>query len=224
MAFPTSPINGQTTTQNGLVYTYNSTLTAWVLTTSTTGAISATAVTATANITGGNLITTGTMSLTGNIVSTGANAVANIGSATLYFNTVFAKATSAQYADLAEMYRADADYAPGTLVIFGGPEEVTVTDSSHDTKVVGVVSENPSYTMNAGLSGEYVLPVALTGRVPCCVYGNISIGDLLVSGNITGTATRLDSAQYQPGCVIGKSLADYNSDTVGKIEIAVGIK
>jgi hypothetical protein len=51
MAFPSNPTNGQTTTQNGLVYTYNSTLTAWVLSTSTTGDISANAITALGNIT-----------------------------------------------------------------------------------------------------------------------------------------------------------------------------
>ena len=71
MAFPTSPINGQTTTQNGLAYTYNSTLAAWALTTSTTGAISVTTVTATDNVTGGNILTTGIVSATGNV--TGVN-------------------------------------------------------------------------------------------------------------------------------------------------------
>lgn len=74
MAFPTSPVNGQTTTQNGLAYTYNSTLAAWALTTSTTGAISATTVTATANITGGNLLAgSGVITTTGNI--TGGNLI-----------------------------------------------------------------------------------------------------------------------------------------------------
>ena len=76
MAFPTSPTNGQQTTQNGIIYTYNSTLTVWALTTSTTGSISATAVTATANIQGGNLITTGTVNAathTGTLVSVAGN-------------------------------------------------------------------------------------------------------------------------------------------------------
>ena len=34
-------------------------------------------------------------------------------------------ATSAQYADLAEMYTSDAEYAPGTVIKFGGEAEVT---------------------------------------------------------------------------------------------------
>jgi hypothetical protein len=69
-----------------------------------------------------------------------ANGVGNIGTATSYFNTVFAKATSAQYADLAEKYTADAEYAPGTVVVFGGTAEVTVNAVAGDTKVAGVVS------------------------------------------------------------------------------------
>ena len=63
------------------------------------------------------------------------NGVGNIGSATTYFNTVFAKATSAQYADLAENYEADAEYEPGTVVVFGGTNEITISDKNHDTAV-----------------------------------------------------------------------------------------
>jgi hypothetical protein len=78
------------------------------------------------NITGGNLsVGTGTVTV-GNIVNSNGNGVGNIGSSTTYFNTVFAKATSAQYADLAEKYTADADYEPGTVVMFGGLHEVTI--------------------------------------------------------------------------------------------------
>ena len=85
MAFPTSPTNGQQTTQNGLVYTWNSTLGVWALTTSTTGAISATSVTATANITGGNILTSGLISATGNLTAGGVASITgnvNIGSGT----------------------------------------------------------------------------------------------------------------------------------------------
>mgnify|MGYP003348947415 CR=1 FL=1 len=55
------------------------------------------------------------------------NANANIGSSSNQFNTIFAKATSAQYADLAEKYTADAEYAPGTVLAFGGDAEVTAS-------------------------------------------------------------------------------------------------
>ena len=158
----------------------------------------------------------------GGIENAQANSTSNIGNATSYFNTVFAKATSAQYADLAEMYVADADYAPGTVVEFGGTEEITASSSSHSVRVAGVISTHPSYLMNATQSGENVLPVALTGRVPCRVVGQISKGDRLVAGTMSGVAEVMDMEQYQPGCIIGKALESYNSDVEGQIEIAVG--
>jgi hypothetical protein len=161
---------------------------------------------------------------TSGITNSNGNGVGNIGAVGGYFNTVFAKATSAQYADLAERYVADADYAPGTVLIFGGEQEVTADISSHSTAIAGVVSENPSYLMNAELQGKHVVSVALLGRVPCQVQGTIRKGDLLVASATPGVAQKLDMAQYLPGCVIGKALANYDSDSVGTIEIAVGIK
>jgi hypothetical protein len=158
----------------------------------------------------------------GNIVNSNANGTGNIGSASNYFNTVFAKATSAQYADLAEMYCADSEYTPGTVLEFGGSEEVTITTQSHSTQVAGIVSTNPSYLMNSTLTCVNAVEVALVGRVPCQVVGTIAKGDRLVASSTPGTAARLDMAQYQPGCIIGKALEAYDSETVGTIEVAVG--
>ena len=175
-----------------------------------------------ANITGGNLsVFAGSVTL-GSIVNYNANATGNIGSATGYFNTVFAKATSAQYADLAEMYCADSEYTPGTVLDFGGNQEVTITTQSHSTQVAGIVSTNPSYLMNSTLTCTNAVQVALVGRVPCHVVGTIAKGDRLVSSSTPGIATRLDMSQYQPGCIIGKALEAYDSETVGTIEVAVG--
>ena len=156
------------------------------------------------------------------IINNLANGVGNIGNATGYFNTVFAKATSAQYADLAEMYQADADYQAGTVVEFGGINEVTISTQTHSTRVAGIVSTNPSYLMNATQSGEHVIAVALTGRVPCSVVGTIAKGDRLVASDQHGVATSLDKTKYEPGCIIGKALENYHSSDVGVIEIAVG--
>ena len=150
------------------------------------------------------------------------NGTGNIGNATTYFNTIFAKATSAQYADLAEMYVADVNYNSGTLLDFGGNHEVTATSTSHSTAVAGIVSTNPSYLMNSACEGEHVVAVALTGRVPCQVVGTINKGDRLVASDIKGVATVLDKSKYEPGCIIGKALEAYNSTEVGTIEVAVG--
>jgi hypothetical protein len=166
-------------------------------------------------------VSTGTISV-GNIVNSNGNGVGNIGNASSYFNTVFAQATSAVYADLAEMYAADSDYEPGTVVEFGGVNEITASSTDHSILVAGIISTNPSYLMNSAQAGEHALPVALTGRAPCRVVGKINRGARLTTSSITGVATVLDIAKYQPGCIIGKALEDYDSDKVGIIEIAVG--
>jgi len=147
-----------------------------------------------------------------------ANGVGNIGTATSYFNTVFAKATSAQYADLAEMYEADAEYEPGTVLCFGGAKEVTLCGQEDSTRVAGVVSTNPSYLMNSGQTGEHVAAVALTGRVPCRVTGTIRKGDLIVS---TGDGRGRVNNAAAVGTVIGKALADFDGAD-GMIEVVVG--
>jgi hypothetical protein len=156
------------------------------------------------------------------IVNGGSNGVGNIGSSTSVFNTVFAKATSAQYADVAEKYTADKDYPVGTVLRIGGQCEVSQTNSYHATNIVGTVSDKPAYVMNSGLAAEHVAVVALLGRVPCRVTGTISKGDLLVSSKMPGVATVLDPDLWVPGCVMGKALEDYDSTNEGTIEIVVG--
>jgi hypothetical protein len=177
-------------------------------------------VTVTGNVTGGNIITAGLVSLS-SITKTGSNGVGNIGSSTSTFNTIFAKATSAQYADLAEMYVSDQDYLPGTVVEFGGSYEITITTNSHSTAVAGIVSTNPSYLMNSTQQGEHVLPIALTGRVPCRVQGPVRKGDVLVSSSTPGVAQRI-GANWQPGCILGKSMEVIDSAEIQTIEVAVG--
>jgi hypothetical protein len=159
---------------------------------------------------------TGNVNISSNVMPT-ANATANIGSATLSFNTIFAKATSAQYADLAEKYTADADYEPGTVVQFGGSEEVTICAADACKRVAGVISTNPSYIMNGGLEAAHVATVALTGRVPCKVTGTVRKGDLMVSAG-NGCARAEENPQV--GTVIGKALAD--SEGNATIEVVVG--
>ena len=155
------------------------------------------------------------------ILNGGANGVGNIGTSTTYFNTIFAKATSAQYADLAEMYVADGNYPAGTVVVFGGDYEITISSVSHSTAVAGIVSTNPSYLMNSTQEGEHVLPVALTGRVPCQVQGPVRKGDVLVSSSTPGVAQRI-GANWQPGCVLGKAMTVIDSAEIRTIEVAVG--
>ena len=183
----------------------------------------------TGNITGGNIITAGLISAAGTItinagtaataiINGAANGVGNIGSSAGYFNTVFAKATSAQYADLAEAYAADAEYEPGTVVVFGGTHEITISTTNADTAVAGVISTNPSYLMNSGLEAEHRAIVALTGRVPTRVLGPVTKGAMMVTA---GNGYAQACATPTIGTVIGKSLENFNGDS-GVIEIVVG--
>jgi hypothetical protein len=177
-----------------------------------------TSLAVTGNVTSGNLsVSTGTVTV-GNIVNANGNAIGNIGSESLYFNTVFAKATSAQYADLAEMYEADQFIVPGTVVCFGGSKEITVCNEDGSRRVAGVISTNPSYIMNAGLLGDCVVAVALTGRVPCRVTGIVRKGDMMVA---TGDGRARAEENPATGSVIGKALADFDGAD-GVIEVVVG--
>tara|TARA_R110001592_G_scaffold181148_1_gene423795 strand:+ start:631 stop:2151 length:1521 start_codon:yes stop_codon:yes gene_type:complete len=200
------------------------------------GTITATAITVTSvgNVTG-NL----TGNLTGNVTSTGANTMGtltlsgtlitkailpdngdtyDIGSSTLGYNTVHAKATSAQYADLAEIYESDSEYEVGTVVIFGGDKEITMSTMGADPRVAGIISENPAYLMNSEATGQ---AVALQGKVPCKVVGQISKGDMLVThSQHPGVARK--GTNPSMGTVIGKALEEYNSTEIGTINIVAG--
>jgi hypothetical protein len=126
----------------------------------------------------------------------------------------------ATYADLAEYYEGDIEYQPGTVLIFGGDKEVTISNKAFDTRVAGVVSENAAYIMNSDCPGTKVC-IALQGRVPCKVVGRIQKGDLLVTSSIAGVAIAAGN-NAKVGTVIGKSLENYDSDHIGIIEVAVG--
>ena len=141
--------------------------------------------------------------------------VVNISSAGVYSG----KATTAQYADLAENYTADSNYEPGTVVVFGGLAEITTTTQDHDSRVAGVVSTDPAYLMNSKLDG---LPVAFTGRVPCLVQGPVTKGQVLVTSKHPGVAQGIDNSKFIPGCVLGKALESINTNTIETIEVVVG--
>jgi hypothetical protein len=152
-----------------------------------------------------------------------ANASGTLGSSGVRWNNVFAVnggflSVNANYADLAEKYVADADYAPGTVLMFGGDKEVTQCDTDMSSRVAGVVSTNPAYLMNSGLEGEHTVELALTGRVPTKVRGPILKGDLIVSA---GDGHARAEGIPQVGTVIGKALENFDGDT-GVIEVVVG--
>ena len=156
-----------------------------------------------------------TTATVGALLPTG-NATVNIGSNTAWFNKIYGVSTQAQYADLAENYLADTEYAPGTVLMFGGSAEVTQADAE-TTKIAGVVSTNPAHLMNGALTGANVVALALIGRVPCRVLGPVNRGDLLVSAG-NGYAKTSKNPKY--GQVIGRAIGQTVDN--GIIEIVVG--
>ena len=152
-----------------------------------------------------------------------ADGVGNIGSASLAFNTVHAKATSAQYADMAERFHADAEYAPGTIVELGGVNEITLAVKELSEKVFGVVSTQPAYLMNGNAgSNETHPPIAMSGRVPVNVIGFVTKGDRLVSaGNGLARSANLD--EINSFNVIGRALESKADEDIGSIEAIVKI-
>lgn len=136
----------------------------------------------------------------------------------VYANYFYGTATAARYADLAENYVADADYESGTILEFGGKFEVTIAEDATN-RLAGVVTSNPAYLMNSECSGEFVVGIALQGRVPCKVRGKIRKGDMLISAG--GGFARAAGNNLAIGTIIGKSLEDFDGIS-GIIEVAVG--
>ena len=161
--------------------------------------------------------TSGNINISGSILPS-ANVTYNLGNATSWFGTFYGVSTQAKYADLAENYQADKSYNPGTVLMFGGTYEVTIADAN-TTAVAGVVSTNPAHLMNGQLSGSNVVPLALTGRVPCMVIGPVKKGDMMVSA---GFGYAKSSTNPTVGQVIGKALEDYPLQAKGVIEVVVG--
>ena len=166
--------------------------------------------------------TMGTLTMGGTLTSKAilpdTNTTYDIGTSLKKYNTVYAKATSAQYADLAEIYESDAEYEVGTVVVFGGDKEVTISTEGNDPRVAGVISEKPAYLMNSESAGQ---PVALMGKVPCKVIGHIIKGDML-STDPANNGVAKKTHDPQVGEVIGKALENYDSEEIGTINIVVG--
>jgi len=142
------------------------------------------------------------------------DATYNLGTTSFGYNTVYAKATSAQYADLAENYETDDNYAVGTVVMVGGSREVTA--SSFGKRAIGVVSENPAYLMNSTGKGQ---PIALKGKVKVRVNGFIAKGDELIADN-NGTARRVD-ANFKDKVFAIALQNNADSDAINLIECIV---
>ena len=169
-------------------------------------------------------VTVNTADVATAIVNGGGNGNGNIGSSSSYFNTIFAQATTALYADVAERFAADEIYEPGTVVELGGSAEITRVLMDASDKVFGVISTRPAFTMNGGAGdNDTHPPVAITGRVPVMVTGVVNKGDRLISAG-AGQARAALAGEATAFNVIGRALSSKTTTGVGTVEAIVTIK
>ena len=126
-----------------------------------------------------------------------------------FLQPIIGTAQAANWSDYAERYLADASYVPGTLICFGGEQEITIAK----TKVNGVISTKPGVTLNRLCKGP---AVALAGRVPVLITGQVKKHDKIVLSAIPGIGVVDNNATGS--AIIGHALEDKESIDVGLVE------
>jgi hypothetical protein len=145
----------------------------------------------------------------------------DIGSNSFQWRRIYGHTVEATYADLAERYEADAEYEPGTVVVFDGDKEITTTDVEADYKVAGVISTDPGLKMNSNAGEDSTHPyVALKGRVPCKIIGPVKKGDLIVTSKTPGYGVSVGGTDMGRS-VFAKSLVNNDDSGEKVIEVAI---
>ena len=131
---------------------------------------------------------------------------------------------NANYADVAERFHADTAYEAGTVVELGGDAEITQVSADLSDKVFGVISTKAAYLMNSAAGSDATHPpVAMTGRVPVKVIGQVAKGDRLVSAG-NGFARAAQAGEATAFNVIGRALTGRTETGEGTVEAIVTIK
>jgi len=138
-------------------------------------------------------------------------------------NVVHALSTSAQYADVAERFEADAPMTAGAVVEVGGSAEITESTSEMSENVFGVISDMPAYAMNAAAGNNDSHPfVAMTGRTPVRVTGAVTKGQRLVTSSVKGCARAVAQGEsISPFNVIGRALESSTDAGIKLVNCAV---
>ena len=172
----------------------------------------------TGNITSTGANTMGTLTMGGNLTSKAilpdTDASYDIGTSLKGYNTVYAKATSAQYADLAEMYLTDKPYPVGTVMYVHDVD--TLADARAGEIPVGVISEYPAFLMNNTQAMSNGQSVALKGRVPVRVIGSCKAGQPVYVGE-SGVATPYAEGQSSI-FIVGIALTSKDTEEEGLVE------
>jgi hypothetical protein len=127
-------------------------------------------------------------------------------------------------ADITEDFSSASGIEPGSVVVAVGSDEIEVSSSPYDRRVIGVVAGGGG--LHAGLRlgtrpGLGRVPVAMMGRVYCkadAAQGQITFGDLLTTSARPGHAMRIDDPACAAGAIMGKSLGNLH-DGAGFIPV-----
>ena len=121
-------------------------------------------------------------------------------------------ALRSRWADLCERYASDREYEPGTLVMFGGEKDITISDG----KVCNaIVTTKPGLILNGDdKAGDIMVGIALCGTVPVSVVGPVRRFDKLVASyDVPGKARRRRWYDFFKK-TIGIALEDSRDDKV----------
>jgi len=137
--------------------------------------------------------------------------------------TVSGTQINANYADVAERFAADEILTPGMVVELGGSAEITMARKELSENIIGVVSTRAAYLMNSNAGdNDTHPPIAMTGRVPVRVKGQVKRGDRLVAAG-DGLARSARPGEATAFNVIGRSLDNKSDEEIGTIEAIVRI-
>jgi len=219
-ADPTITLGGDLTGSVTLTNLASGTLTATIaansvaLGTDTTGSYVAIGAVAGTGLSGSANAETATFTVTSNATNanTASTIVARDGSGNFSAGVATLVATTARYADLAEIYASDEAIEAGTVVHFAGEGKVASCDTANHRGVAGIVSTDPAYLMNSEAEG---IALAIAGRVPCKVTGAVNAGDLMVSA---GNGMAMANNEAAMGTVIGKAIEAHEGGD-GVIEV-----
>lgn len=139
---------------------------------------------------------------------------------------------TAKYQDIAEWVPSRNSIPAGMVVVLDTEKSNHVVASHHayDTRVAGVVSDNPGVILGEGGDGK--VKVATTGRVRVKVDATrapIRVGDLLVTSDKEGIAMRSEPLNlggtpiHRPGTLIGKALEPLDKG-VGEILVLLSLQ
>jgi hypothetical protein len=201
MAFPTSPTNGQTSTQNGILYTYESATRSWTR----------------SPITLSNYVSNGNSNV--NILTSNGNITMSVGGTSNIVNITSTGINIAGYANLSTG-NLTANYITGTLTTGAQPNITSVGTLASLTINSAIGLGGATY----GSSGQ-VLTSAGSGAVPTWTAPSAGAMTLLATVNVTsGTYATINgyfTSDYDTYLVVGNDLVGSSPGNALYVQVAV---